>query len=316
MEKLAIIGAGIAGLRAAQLLAPYGNVSVFEKSRGVAGRMSTRYSGDYEFDHGAQYFTVKTNAFADFLSPYVISGQVTSWSPKALPESKSLKYIATPRMNSLCKAMAKPLDITLDTQVASAKYDGGGWTLTDADGANLGIFDALIVAVPSAQARNILSDDVPQAIEALSHIANFTLMVGLSGMWSGAWDAIRPDSDVIGWAAVNSAKPGRNIDHTSLVIQSRNDWAEQHKDADRDWVRAQMTAAFKGMTGLDVSTAKILMLHRWRYANVYTSLRKDIYADPKRNLIIAGDGCLGGRVESAWQSGNAAGLTVKGWMSK
>ena len=55
---VAIIGAGIAGLSCAAALQQGGlEVSLFEKSRGPAGRMSTRRGDDWQCDHGAQYFT-------------------------------------------------------------------------------------------------------------------------------------------------------------------------------------------------------------------------------------------------------------------
>jgi len=65
-EKLniAIIGAGIAGLACATRLQQAGhNVSVFEKSRGLGGRMSPRRTDQWQCDHGAQYFTARTPEF-------------------------------------------------------------------------------------------------------------------------------------------------------------------------------------------------------------------------------------------------------------
>jgi cation diffusion facilitator CzcD-associated flavoprotein CzcO len=51
MTKLAIIGAGMAGLAAAERLRANGASCVlFDKSRGVGGRMSTRRTGDLQFD--------------------------------------------------------------------------------------------------------------------------------------------------------------------------------------------------------------------------------------------------------------------------
>ena len=60
-QNIAIIGAGISGLSLANMLKDIANVKVFEKSRGFGGRVATRYSEDFEFDHGAQFFTIKTN---------------------------------------------------------------------------------------------------------------------------------------------------------------------------------------------------------------------------------------------------------------
>ncbi|MEY8870939.1 NAD(P)-binding protein [Francisella philomiragia] len=42
--KVAIIGAGLAGLTAANILKDSVEITIFEKSHGVSGRMSTRYA--------------------------------------------------------------------------------------------------------------------------------------------------------------------------------------------------------------------------------------------------------------------------------
>ena len=78
-----IIGAGLAGLTAAYTLTQRGfNCEVLEKSRALGGRMATRRHQDTSFDHGAQYFTVKTNAFADFLHEV---GVTEAMAPLAAP---------------------------------------------------------------------------------------------------------------------------------------------------------------------------------------------------------------------------------------
>ena len=65
-----VVGAGISGLLAADELQREGwTVAVLDKSRGVGGRMTTRRVGEGTFDHGAQFFTVRDNRFAD-LGPW------------------------------------------------------------------------------------------------------------------------------------------------------------------------------------------------------------------------------------------------------
>jgi glycine/D-amino acid oxidase-like deaminating enzyme len=51
---IAIIGAGLAGIAAGRTLAAAGHsVVLFEKSRGLGGRVATRRTGAGAFDHGA-----------------------------------------------------------------------------------------------------------------------------------------------------------------------------------------------------------------------------------------------------------------------
>lgn len=74
---VAIVGAGIAGLTAAYELTRLGiDCEVFEKSRALGGRMATRRHEETTFDHGAQYFTVRTPEFAAFLGEIGVADQL------------------------------------------------------------------------------------------------------------------------------------------------------------------------------------------------------------------------------------------------
>ncbi|MEZ5524064.1 MAG: NAD(P)-binding protein [Pseudomonadales bacterium] len=84
LPRIAIIGAGMAGLSLANLLENHADTTLFEKSAGVGGRMSTRYAGAYQFDHGAQYFTARSKAFQGFLAPMLATGVVRAWQPSVL----------------------------------------------------------------------------------------------------------------------------------------------------------------------------------------------------------------------------------------
>ena len=75
--RVAIVGAGLAGLACAdQLVAGGHQVSLFDKGRGPGGRMSTRRMEDgWAFDHGAPWFAAHDpaqadrSAVADFVAP-------------------------------------------------------------------------------------------------------------------------------------------------------------------------------------------------------------------------------------------------------
>ena len=55
-KKIAVIGAGLAGITFACKMKEKYSVKIFEKSRGVGGSMSTRKESPFIFDHGAQFF--------------------------------------------------------------------------------------------------------------------------------------------------------------------------------------------------------------------------------------------------------------------
>lgn len=124
MKHFAIIGAGMAGISAARTLLQAGHrVSVFEKSRGAGGRMATRETPFGNFDHGAQYFTVRDPRFELALSAVPGTRDVfKAWSANAvrvldtqgrvveaaLP-SREFHHVGTPGMNALVRHWAQPL---------------------------------------------------------------------------------------------------------------------------------------------------------------------------------------------------------------
>jgi predicted NAD/FAD-dependent oxidoreductase len=77
----AIIGAGLSGLACATRLHAFGwRVSVFDKSRGPGGRMSTRRGDDWQSDHGAQYFTARDPRFKAEVDRWLAAGVALSGS--------------------------------------------------------------------------------------------------------------------------------------------------------------------------------------------------------------------------------------------
>ncbi len=113
--KVAIIGAGLAGLTAANILKDSVEITIFEKSRGVSGRMSTRYADPYYFDHGAQYFTAKSFEFKEFLKPMIDQGIIKNWQANFVEiknseiinqkswDNEYKHYVGSPRMNAVAQ---------------------------------------------------------------------------------------------------------------------------------------------------------------------------------------------------------------------
>jgi predicted NAD/FAD-dependent oxidoreductase len=64
LPRVAVIGAGIAGLICARLLTAHRRaVTILDKGRAPGGRISTRREDGISFDHGAQYFTARHRRF-------------------------------------------------------------------------------------------------------------------------------------------------------------------------------------------------------------------------------------------------------------
>ncbi len=318
--KIAIIGAGMSGLSAAHVLAPHYDVRVLDKSRGIGGRMSTRYAGLYEFDHGAQYFTVKGAEFRKVIEEAIAANAAAPWTGRALylksgdyvQDIGGKRYVGTPRMNSLPKFLAQNLNITLGGRVSAIQLMDHQWTLGFETGETQSGFDAVICTAPPAQAEHLLpaSFSDMQSVKSAKLQACFALMIALPEAQDFGWDSLRLDEGPIAWMAVNSAKPNRNADVSCLVIHAQAMWSEQHQEVDRDWVQSQLIEAARQICQVDLHGAAHIALHRWLYASVESGPVKDCLFDPKLKLAACGDWCLGGRVEGAWRSGQAAGAKI------
>ncbi len=80
---IAIIGAGIAGLSAAQALQSAGQtVHLFDKGHGSGGRMASKRSEAGALDLGAQYFTARDRRFVEELQHWVAAGWAAQWKPQ------------------------------------------------------------------------------------------------------------------------------------------------------------------------------------------------------------------------------------------
>jgi len=309
--KIAIIGAGLAGLTLANHLRETHDVTVLEKARGVGGRMSTRRADPYAFDHGAQYFTAETDAFQTFIEDMQAHGLVSLWpdhielSGNAFVSGKT-KYIAQPGMNAICKHLAEGLDIRPQTHVETIEEANNGWRLTSKDGAKIGEFDFVISTAPSVQTSSLM----PQAfsghetLKTVRMLGCFALMLGFDQPIDLNWSALKSGAPPVGWIAVNSQKPHRP-EPFSILIQSDNEWAEAHLDTPPEDVINTLLQAASTLTGTDLATASHKVLHRWRYASTAQPAGAPYLLDESLKLAACGDWCLGSKVEAAFSSAKA-----------
>lgn len=313
MKKIAVIGAGLSGLTLASQLNAFAEVTVFEKSRGIGGRMATRYSDDYEFDHGAQYFTAKSKAFQEFLIPYIERGIVKDWQPKLVTLSSSgmlprksnhPSYVAAPRMNSLGKALAKDLNLIGETHIEKLSQSSGLWKLIDKQTNTHGPFDFVVLAIPSHQAATLLLPEFMHldAVLTAKMEGCFSLMLGFEEKLNLDFEGAFVENSSIGWISVNSSKPERPKGF-SMMIQSHNTWAEMHINDDKSDVQKALLHEASVLLNHDLTSAQHQVLHRWLYASTSNSVGNPFLLDEENAVASIGDWCIKGRVEAAFESG-------------
>lgn len=318
MTRIAVVGAGLSGLVVARRLSAHADVTIYEKSRGVGGRMATRYAGEYEFDHGAQFFTANTPAFREFLEPLAASGVIADW-PATFAEldrdrTQDIRawgedyphYVGTPRMNEVGKWLSQGLKVATATRIVAAAHANGRWTLVDSADSHIGGFDWLILTCPPAQTASLAVADEQLVTLCRQHemLACFALMLGFDEPLELPWQAALVRDARISWISVNSSKPGRSH-HCTLVVHATNAWASDHIEDDLDRVRDRMLDEVSIVCGRDLSTFDHCDVHRWRYANIASQTGPDHYLNHRMGIAACGDWFVRGRVEAAFTSANA-----------
>lgn len=342
-KHFAIIGAGMAGVTCARTLAQAGHqVTLFEKSSGIGGRMATRDSVHGTFDHGAQYFTVRDPRFMQALE--TVPGLCKRWSAttiRVLDElgriaeadrpSQETHWVPAPGMKALPSRWALPLmeqhQVELETRVTRIERDALNarhWQLrTDSPTGTQQVFsgfDAVLLAMPSAQSQALLSTSAlaPRLAEQLDKVQVapcWTLMVafpqamqpGMSSL-GPQWNAARSTHHRIAWLARESSKPGRGKVER-WTVQASAAWSQEHLNDDEPRVQAKMLKAFGEVTGIRAQPSHV-DLQRWSYAKTIQPLGKTHLWDAKTSVGLCGDWCLGHRVEDAFLSGLALALAV------
>lgn len=300
---LMILGAGIAGLACAdRLLAAGHRVTLFDKGRGPGGRMSTRRAelpgGTVQFDHGAQYFTVRSPAFAAEVARWAEAGLAAPW-PAAGPEA----WVGAPAMNAPIKHMAGRHAVRFGHHAMGLSRDAAGWWARFEHGAE-GPFDAALVALPAEQAAAFLgAHDLPMAANALAARSRpcWTAMIAFERPLAFGPDCLRHRGP-IGWAARNSAKPGRKGPE-AWVVQAGPDWSIAHLEEPAEAVAQALLAALAEATGEALPPPSFLAAHRWRFAMTAPGGPGPLWK-PALGLGACGDWLLGPRVELAWASGH------------
>lgn len=312
-DDIAIIGAGLAGLACGQLLQQAGHgVQIFDKGRGVGGRLSTRRGEGWQCDHGAQYFTARHPEFRAEVERWLALAAAARWEPRlrvigdaaahtARPELA--RYVGSPRMNAPARLLAEGLSLSLRSTVQELVPAGKGWQLRTAEQGTLPTrFAAVLLGVPAPQAVTLL----PSAATELGALAaaapmrgSWAVMARYQAPLTLPFDAAFVNAGPLRWVARDSGKPGRSGLETWL-LHANGSWSDAHMEASTESVGAALLRAF---AALGAPAPQAWTAHRWRYAAPEPPLQTGCAWDGGRRLGLCGDWLEGGRVEGAWLSG-------------
>jgi predicted NAD/FAD-dependent oxidoreductase len=342
VSHVAVLGAGLAGAACARALAQAGHaVHVFDKSRGPGGRLATRQlewmdaSGQAwatRLDHGAPFITARSAAFRAFVAQGVRDGGLAEWTPVRAAGSPPCSdgdrlHVPVPDMPALCRSLLGGVAGSWSVAVSGLhknlnpsqnhgqnhiqNHGRPGWQLQAADARLDTSFDAVVLALPPAQAAPLLGPHRPDWARHASVVPMqpcWTLMgVARDTEPAPGWDVARPETGLLASVMRNDSRPGRARvpGQAHWVAHARAGWSRRHLEQPEAWVREQMQAALAGLLGQPVVWHHCVV-HRWRYALPHAAAAQpSCWWDAAQGLGVCGDFLGGPGAEGAWLSAQA-----------
>ncbi|MGD9957314.1 MAG: NAD(P)/FAD-dependent oxidoreductase [Candidatus Nanopelagicales bacterium] len=321
--RAAVVGAGISGVSAARALTARGvEVVVLDRGHRIGGRMATRtlrgtglpYDGRV-VDVGAAYLTADDPGFQDVVDQWVADGVARPWTDTFLTGTLEgiggsttgpVRYAAPAGLRSLVEDLAADLTTVVNPRdVSSVQRDGSG-VLVDGER-----FDAVVLAMPDAQVRDLVSDDDPVqgALGELDYLPVLSLTAAYAAhRWPEMDGVFVNDNELISFVAEDGRRRGDGA--PVLVVQSRPELAARHLD-DPTAAAPEMLAALR--SALDVPSPAWFEVKRWALA------RPDGHREEPFALVdgigVCGDGWgAAPRIQTAWVSGRRLGEAVAAYL--
>ena len=306
---VAIIGAGITGASCAYHFSEHGfNPSVFEKSRGVGGRLATRnIDNKLFFDHGTQYYTTKSSEFALLTEAADEKNDCAEWFPipaENVGQYNKSMFVGTPKMNSFLKPLFANSHLIFNEEIIRINIEGNSWNLLNSDGL-VDKFDIVVSSIPAPQAK-ILFEDIlagAQLLDTVVMLPCWALMIAFETPLNFEFDIWRSENSNISWLSRNSSKPQRVQSQDSWVCHASPKWSSENIDKSREEVCQAMIGMLADIHGCKLPKTLFEIAHRWRYAQAANILGQPYLTNNNKTLYVAGDWCLGSRVEAGFESG-------------
>ena len=314
--RIAMIGTGLGGLMCSRILRDHGlDVHSFEKSRRAGGRTSTRKMDDcIQFDHGAQYFTIRDPNLKRYLESWVADKHVAEWQghivsivePCSFSELPQLqRYVGIPTMESLARHLSEGLNIQFETEVERVSRKELGYQIFAKDDHDLGVFDNVLWSCPPIQTFKQLQTQCgwKERLSQVEMVPCWAVMIAMERRWEIPLDGAFVNQGKLSWIARDSSKPARPPGLETWVLHSTVDWAKENLETQNEQVVRILMKEAERVTGSIMPKHGSAKAHRWLYSRPADSLTETSLWDESNLLGACGDWCGGPRVEGALKSG-------------
>jgi hypothetical protein len=296
--KIVILGAGMSAVACAENLLDSFQVELYEKSKGVGGRLCSKKYDGTRYHFGAQFCTYTNSEFQNFL----VRNHAKKFNGSAYDCAKrenintNKYFVHAEGMQGLLKQSAKSLDIK--SREKCIKADTHNKVVHFESGLEV-TYDILISSLPLPQAKELLRFDEPSNV-----IFDPCLAVGfmIGGSKANKYNAYKVVNKDISWAA--SSKYYNAKMNETWVLQFSPKTSKKMFDSTEASLKEFAAIQLKDLLGID-ATIQNSYIFKWKYAQCNRSSNEQSFITLDNDVFAIGDWNISPRVESAFLSGRA-----------
>ena len=338
VRDFVIVGAGLAGLARARVLAEAGAAPlVLERSYRPGGRLATRELGGATFDYGVVFVSSSDRKFLSWAKeaagdqlisgwPKRVDGSGTPCQPWSL-EADQERFALRGGLNQLAVHEAKGLvgaggELRLNTEVTALGAHRQGIEVHLASGEPI-VARHLVLALAHPQAVTLLESlgeaPIARAMRATLDLFPSVPCLVVAAVYSAApqlpWDISYPEDSPLQLASHESSKTPAD-GRTVVVYQARPNWSAKRLEVPKETWSQEILAEAARLYGPWAATPQHHHAHRWKHARLDgsgTARRPLVVPFAGGTLTLAGElfSEVGG-VAGAWDSGHKAVVLSKG----
>lgn len=306
--NIVVVGAGFSGLTAARRIVDAGHeVVVLDKGRSSGGRCATRRIGAAVVDHGAQFFTARSDEFTAQVQQWLHDKVAYEWCRGFDTTDGHPRYCGTNGMTTITKHLAQGLDVRCAQMVFSIERDGATWRVRMDDGTHIDA-DQVVVTSPVPQTLSLLVNTelaIPDEIRTIEYDKTIAALVVVDGATAvPAPGGVQNGDATFSFVADNLLK-GVSPVH-ALTLHCNPAFSETHWFNDAAVTHDLVMSAAQPWIG----SASVVehQPKRWRMAAPRTIWPERCWSQD--GIVLAGDAFGGPRIEGAVLSGGAAAQRV------
>ncbi|MCU4676474.1 NAD(P)-binding protein [Catenovulum sp. 2E275] len=319
-----VIGAGMAGAACAELLSQAGHqVSVFDQSTHIGGRLYTLHLDWADIDLGAQYFTAKDALFQKQIDKWHQDGVIQQWneSPWMTDNYNSrpspdhqIRYIGFKNAQAPVKHLLQSIPVYLQQHVEYVRFKQNKWYVDLTNHSQAGPFDTLVLAIPLPQAQKLFEAELlsglnlPEVEVKPTHTVAVQLDEPIKTDLK--WSFVKERA--IDWLGQTNVKPNRHCKNQTWLMHFSEGATQMYQyNGDLSFVKLALLQLSQIFSTQRVGECINHFNFYHPYARIFSkTLGQNFYWDKTLRVGFCGDWCFSGRVEGAYLSGRHLAKTI------